>query len=131
MSQENVQRVRESYEFVDREREPDLDLLHPEVQWHTRADLPDRATYRGHDGARTLLAEWYAAFDELHVHIEESIDAGDRVVVLLRLHGRLRGSTQAVEMSEAHVLTMSNGKATEIHEYQTKAEALKAVGLEE
>jgi len=71
------------------------------------------------------------AFDDVRLSVEELIDAGDRVVVVLRLHGRVRGSTQEVEMSETHVLTMRDGKVTEIHEYQTKAEALKAVGLEE
>jgi ketosteroid isomerase-like protein len=43
----------------------------------------------------------------------------------------VRGSTQEVGMAETHVLTMRDGRTTEIHEYQTKAEALKAVGLDE
>jgi ketosteroid isomerase-like protein len=131
MSQENVERVRESYEFTDREHEPDFDLLHPDIQWHTRADLPDSATHRGHDGVAAFMDEWWEAFDDLHADVEELIDAGDRVVVVLRLHGRVRGSTQEVDMSETHVLTMLEGKATEIHEYQSKTDALKAVGLED
>ena len=130
MSEENVERVRESYEFVDREREVDFDLLHPDIRWHTRADLPDTATHRGHDGARTLMAGWFGAFDDLRVDVEELIDAGDRVVAVLRLHGRARGSAHEVDMSETHVLTMRDGKVTEIHEYPTKAEALKVVGLD-
>jgi ketosteroid isomerase-like protein len=131
MSEENVERVREGYEFVDREHEPVFDLLHPDIRWHTRADLPDAATHRGHDGARTLMAEWFGAFDDLRVDVEELIDAGDRVVVVLRLHGRVRGSAHEVDMSETHVLTMRDGKVTEVHEYPTKAEALKVVGLDE
>jgi uncharacterized protein len=132
MSQENVERVRRAYEFVNREHAPDLDLLHPDIQWHTRADLPDSATYRGHDAVAALMAEWFGgAFDDLRVDVEELIDAGDRVVAVLRLHARIRGSTQEVDMSEAHVLTMRDGKAAELHEYQTREEALKAAGLEE
>ena len=129
MSQENVERVREGYEFVDREHEPDFDLLHPDIQWHTRADLPDSATHRGHDGAAALMAEWFGAFDDLSVDVEELIDAGDRVVVVLRLHGRVLDSTQEVDMSETHVLTMLDGKATELREYPSRAEALEALGL--
>jgi ketosteroid isomerase-like protein len=132
MSEEDVERVRASYEFVDREHEPDFDLLHPDIRWHTRADLPDTATHRGHDGAATLLAEWFGgAFDDVHVDVEEVIDAGGRVVVVLRLRGRVRDSAHEVSMSETHVLTMRDGKVIEIHEYPTKAEALKAVGLDE
>lgn len=130
MSAENVERVRESYEFVDREHAPDVDLLHPDVRWHTRADLPDTATYSGHDGAARLLAEWFGAFDELHVDVEELIDAGEQVVVVLRLHGRARGGAHEVDMFETHVLTMRDGKVSEVHEYLTRAEALEVAGLD-
>lgn len=131
MSEENVERVREGYEFVDREHQPEFDLLHPDIRWHTRADLPDTATHRGHDGAATLMAEWFGAFEDLRVDVEELIDAGDRVVAVLRLHGRVRGSAHEVDMSETHVLTMRDGKVSEVHEYPTKAEALEVVGLDE
>jgi ketosteroid isomerase-like protein len=131
MSEENVERVRKGYEFSGREHEPDYDLLHSDIRWHTRADLPDTTTYRGHDGAATLIAEWAEAFDDLRIDVEELIDAGDRVVVVLRLRGRVRGSAQEVDMPETHVLTMSAGKVTEIHEYATRSEALKVVGLEQ
>jgi ketosteroid isomerase-like protein len=63
------------------------------------------------------------------VDVEELIDAGHTVVVVLRLHGRSRGSAHEVDMSETHVLTMRDGKVTEVHECATKAEALKVVGL--
>jgi ketosteroid isomerase-like protein len=131
VSLENAQRVRESYEFVAREHEPDFDFLHPDIRWHTRADLPDTTTHRGHGGAATLMAEWFGAFDDLGLDIEELIDAGDRVVVVMRLHGCLKGSTEEVDMSETHVVSMRDQKITEIHEYQTKDEALRAVGLED
>jgi ketosteroid isomerase-like protein len=131
VSEKDVERVREGYEFVDREHEPDFDLLHPDVRWHTRTDLPDSATHRGHGGAAALMTDWFGgAFDDVHVDVEELIDAGGRVVVVLQLRGRVRDSAHEVSMSETHVLTMRDGKVSEIHEYPTKAEALKAVGLD-
>jgi ketosteroid isomerase-like protein len=130
VSQGNVERVRESYELVSRTHRPDVELLHPDVEWHTRADLPDTGTYLGHEGAAKLVSEWFDAFEDLDLETEELIDVEDRVVVVVRLHGRVRGSSQEVDMTETHVLTMRDGKATEIHEYRTKAEALEAVGLE-
>ncbi len=131
MSQENLERVRESYEFVEREHEPDFDLLDPEIEWHTRDDLPDSTTHRGHDGVAAFMDEWWKAFDDLHADVEELIDVGDRVIAVLRLHGRVRGSTQEVDMSETHVLKMLDGKATEIREYRSRTDALRAVGLVE
>jgi len=59
MSRENVDRVRASYEIVERTHEPDFDLLHRDIEWHTRADLPDTGTHRGHDAAAKLLSEWF------------------------------------------------------------------------
>jgi len=131
MSEQNVARVREGYELVDREHHPDFDLLHPEIRWQTRADLPDASTHRGHDGATALMDEWFGAFDDLSLDIEEMIDAGDSVVVVLRLRGRARGSDHEVNMPETHVLTMRDGLVTEVHEYATRVEALRAVGLGE
>ncbi len=129
MSEQNLERVRQAYEFVDREHKPDFDVIHPDIQWHTRADLPDAATYSGPDGVARLMAEWWETFDDLHMDLEELIDAGDRVVVVLRLHGRVRGSAHEVDMPETHLVTMRDGKVAEIQEYPTRAEALAVVGL--
>ncbi len=130
MSQQNVERVRESFEVINRTRAPDFDFIGPDFEWHTRADLPDPGTYRGPDGAARLMAEWFGAFDDLRVDIEELIDAGDRVVAVMRLHGRVRDSGEEVEMAETHVITIRNGKATSLREYRAKEEALQAEGLE-
>jgi ketosteroid isomerase-like protein len=132
MSQENEQRLRAAYESAARVHGPDFEFLDPEVEWHTRADLPDSATYRGHDGVAKLFAEWWESFDDLRFDPEELIDAGDDVVIaVLQLSGRIRGSGEEVKMPETHVWTMRDGKGVDCREYPTKAEALKAVGLDE
>ena len=127
MSQANVEIVRAAYETG----EPDFDFLHPDVKWHTRADLPDSTTYHGHDGVTKLASEWFELFDDLRFDPEEFIDAGgDVVIAVLRLRGRIRGSGKEVNMPETHVWTMLDGRGVDCREYPTKAEALKAVGLE-
>jgi uncharacterized protein len=132
VSQENVEKLRAAYESAAVRREPDLDFLDPEVEWHTRADLPDSATYRGHDGVAKLFSEWFAVFDDLRFDPQEFIDAGDDVVIaVLQLSGRIRGSGEEVKMPETHVWTMRDGKGVECREYPTTAEAIKAVGMEQ
>ena len=106
---------------------PVFDALHPDVKWHTRADLPDSDTYHGHDGVAKLGSDWIGAFDDLRVEPEELIDADDRVVAVLRLTGSVKGSGQQVEMPETHVYTMLDGKIIEVHEFPTKAAALEAL----
>jgi ketosteroid isomerase-like protein len=130
MSQENVEIVRANYESFNRTHEVGQDAFHPDIEWHTRADLPDSGTHRGHDGVAQLFSSWVEAFEDLRVDPVELIDAGDLVVAVVRLGGGIRGSGQVVEMEETHVWREVDGKTTEVREYQTKREALEAVGLD-
>ena len=50
---------------------------------------------------------------------------------MTRLRGRFRGSTDEVNLIEAHVWKLLDGKAVEIREYRTRAEALEAARLRE
>lgn len=131
MSQENVEIVRGGYQSFNRTHELDVDAVHPSIEWHTRDDLPDSGTHRGSAGVAQLFSSWVEAFEDLRVDPEELIDADDFVVAVVRLRGRVRGSDQDVEMEETHVWRHLDGKAIEVREYQTKAEALEAVGLAE
>jgi ketosteroid isomerase-like protein len=132
VSQENVERVRRAYQLYDETQQPDYELLHRDVTWHTALDLPDSATYRGHDGVAELYAEWIDSFEDFRVEVEEMIDDGaDTVIVMTRLRGRFRGSTDEVDLIEAHVWKLIDGKAVEIREYRTRVQALEAVGLQE
>jgi uncharacterized protein len=129
MSQENAERVRRAYRLYQETQQPDYELLHRDVTWHTARDLPDSATYRGHDGVAELYSEWIGSFEDFRVEVEEIMDDGrDSVIVMTRLRGRFRGSTDEVNLIEAHVWKLLDGKAVEIREYRTRAEALEAVG---
>ena len=128
MSQENLERTRAGWEFVNRTGEINPEVLHPDIVWHTRADLPDTRTYRGPDGVAELHDEWAGTFEEFTVDIEELIDAGEYVVAVLHIHGRISGSSQQLEMAETHVGRWIGGKLVEVREYATKDEALMALG---
>ena len=132
MSQENVERVRRAYQLYDETQQPDYELLHQDVTWHTALNLPDSGIYRGRDGVAELYAEWIDSFEDFRVEVEEMIDDGaDTVIVMTRLRGRFRGSTDEVDLIEAHVWKLIDGKAVEIREYRTRVQALEAVGLQE
>jgi ketosteroid isomerase-like protein len=130
VSQENVDLVRLTWEFTARAGEPDFQRLHPDIVWHMREDLPDSRTYRGHDALAKVWAEWFESFDGFRVDIEELVDAGNSVIAVLTVRGRIKGSSEEVEMPEAQVWKIVDGKAVEVREYPTSAEARKAIGLE-
>jgi ketosteroid isomerase-like protein len=65
------------------------------------------------------------------VEAKEFIDAGDCVLVPVRLTGRGRASGVSFEDHEVHVFRLRDRKIIEVREYREKAEALEAVGLAE
>jgi len=132
MSQKNVELVRAAYEWGNRTRELDLaDVIHPNFEWHTRVDLPDAGSRKGHEGLVRLRAEWTEAFEDFHVELDELIDAGDCVIVVSRLCGRPRDGSHELDLRETQVWKLLDGKAVEVRAYLTRTEALEAVGLAE
>jgi ketosteroid isomerase-like protein len=124
-------KVRVYFERFNETRESPLEALHPEIDWHIRADLPDSRTLRGYEDVRQRDADWKQAFGDLHLEPIEVSEASGRTVVLVHFHGRLKGSGDIVDMHEVWVLSWRDDRIIQIREYKNKPEALKAVGLEE
>jgi uncharacterized protein len=129
MSQADVEVVRQWSEAFNRgDVVGVLELADPDIEWWNREDDPGAPVSRGHDGVRKGLAElWELA--ELRVEPKEFIDAGEYVVVPVRLTGRGRASGAVFEDHEVHVFKLRGGKVTEGREYRERNEALEAVGL--
>ena len=132
MSQENVEIVRRRFEAFNRGDLPAmLALTDPDVEWWDRADDPWGATHhRGRDACMKHLAE-ISEDAELHIEALDYIDAGDLVVVPVRLVGRGRASGVPFDEKEVHVFRLRDGLVIETREYRDLSEALAAVGLAE
>jgi ketosteroid isomerase-like protein len=131
MSQENVEIVRRMGEAFNRgDLGLFLDTLDPEVEWKQINELEPR---HGHSGAREAIAQWDEMFDEPCYEAEEYIDAGDQVIVLIKISGRGKTSGAEVEMSSYHLFTLRDGKVIRMHELGPvkRAEALEAAALSE
>jgi len=132
MSQENVEVVRRGFEHFRATGEPFSEAFAPDFVWDmsTFRGWPESPTYEGLDGVRRFFEEWGSAFDDWEVELEEIRDAGDRVVALLRQHGRSKVSGMPLDMSLAMVFTIRDGLQTGMQMYADPDEALKAAGLE-
>ena len=108
-----------------------LELLDPGFEWWDRADDPGATVTRGHNGYLKRLAELDADIVEMRVEVKETIDAEDYVAAAVRVHGRGRASGAPFEEHEVHLLRFRDGKATEMREYRSMAEALEAAVLSE
>jgi ketosteroid isomerase-like protein len=105
-----------------------LELLDPEIVWHTRADEPDAGVYAGRQGLRSLVEMWLEQFDQLRCEGMEYLDEGDWILVPCRLRGRGRGS--GIEIDEPYVFAHHlgpDGRSFECFEYRTVEEARQAI----
>lgn len=105
-----------------------LAVLDPGVEWWTRADNPDTAVVKGHEGVRALWADITGVLEELRTEPTEIIDAREYVVVSVHQMARTRGAL--IEQHEVHLTRWRDGYVIEIRECHEKDEALKAAGLE-
>ena len=130
MSQENVEFVQRAFEQYMATGELPWDLFDREVAVYDH-DTPDQGDYEGHQGVTRWLEDWAAAWAEWSIAPEEFIDAGDSVVVLVRMETTGRGSGIEIQRDDALVYEIRDGIITRIDYYNDRKQALKAVGRAE
>jgi uncharacterized protein len=128
----NTAAVLRGYEAFNRgDIEASLDVLHPEIEWHTYiVPGPGGGTYHGHDGVRELWADARRIFGEFKNVPEQVFDAGDRVVAFVRVEGVGRESGVAVTARIAHVYSFRDGMVCCVESFEDRDEALRAAGIE-
>ena len=107
-------------------------FYHPDVIWDAGALRgPITGVYHGHEGVRRYFRDWLESFETHDARAETFIDAGDDVIVCLRLRGRGKASGVEVEMARVNLYRIRDGFAIRVELFETKAEALEAVGMSE
>jgi ketosteroid isomerase-like protein len=136
MSQENVEIVRRGYALYEAgDLEGVAALFSDDAELAGAGGLgiagTGAGTRYGPEGFVRGTEEALEAFDDYRVETEEFIDAGDAVVVPVRISGRGRASGVSMEMRLAHLWALRDGKAIRGEVYRTVEEALEAAGLRE
>lgn len=95
--------------------------------------LPGAAptTYSGLDGLRAIWRDWLAPWANYRTEIEDLIDVGEHVVVLVRDYGRREPGAPEVVMMAATIWTVRDEKIVRAEFYADRTEALAAIGLPE
>ena len=135
MSQENVEIVRRGLEQFNRQftstEELDLGVLAPDVVFDNSNAVFDPAIYRGHDGIREFMSVQRGMWNLQQVEAHEFIPVDeDRVIVPIQF---VSVGRDGIEIA-AHVvflMTVRDGKTSHVKTFQSKADALEAVGLSE
>ncbi|MCW3058058.1 MAG: Ketosteroid isomerase-related protein [Solirubrobacterales bacterium] len=131
MSKENVEIVREVFkDFNSEDIGRIVAAVHPELEVVIPPEVsaePD--TYLGPEGIRRYFQSFQDAMDEIRFEPERLWDAGDSVVVSLRVTAKGRQTAIAVEQRSAGVWTIRDGQIIRVRSYASLAAALQAVGL--
>jgi len=131
MSQEDVERARAGYEYLNRVGEPNRELLDPQITFDA-IGLPGFGSYRSLDA---FLTDWLAyrdTFDEWRIELEELVEGrGGRVFVSTRDGGRVKGSNREVFQRAFHVQEFRAGKVVRFRLFLDRSKALEAAGLRE
>lgn len=88
-------------------------------------------TYTGLEGLRAAWLDWLEPWASYRTDLDELIDAGDRVVALVRDHGRREGMTAEVEIIGASIWIVRDGKVARIGFYPDRSQAFEAAGMSE
>ena len=131
MSRENVEIVRRMHRVVGTEAA--LDCFDPEVVLIPTPSGPDAAApYVGYDGLVAWVGDFREALGDFETYALEITDLGDsRVLAISVVHGEGRASGIPFDFQSATVYTVRDGRIVRVEAYDTKVEALEAVGLSE
>jgi ketosteroid isomerase-like protein len=108
------------------------DFLDEQFETHLPAGYPEgEPIFRGRDGFAQLITMLRDAWAEWRFEPQRFIEAGDRVVVFVRVVAKGGASGVPIELEDAHVHTMRNGRIRSTRVYRDRSDALEAVGLRE
>ncbi len=127
MAHENAELVRRGVADV----EAFWAMLDEYVTWDLRAwPIPDLdPVHVGREAVIKASRHYWGTWDDYHVEIEEILDAGPSVVVMLRERGRGKGSGAPFEQLHPQLWTFRGGRIIRWESFPTRSEAVEAAGL--
>jgi ketosteroid isomerase-like protein len=130
MDQARVDLLRSVFKAIEpKDVEVILDGLTDDIVIDASRRIVDPVKYIGHDGVRSYSSFLAQTWRSQRVEPEEFIEAGDKIVIVLRLISTGRSSGLTVEARSAWVATFRQNKIARLSAYQTRGEALAAVAL--
>jgi ketosteroid isomerase-like protein len=133
MSHANVEIVRLSTALLNQGDWDDLfDLYDPEMEFRDlRSAVDTPQVLKGVETVRSLLTAWSEAWEDFGAEVYDYIDADPYVVCDTRWYGTGRESGVAIDVRQADIYELRNGKVFRLTlGYASTDKALAAVGPE-
>ena len=115
----NGEVIRNLYQaFADRDYEAFRALCHPDVEWIQNVGFPVGGHHRG---PQAIIDNVFRRFDDawesFGFRIDDSIDAGDTVLILGQYEGRHRATGKAFTAAAAHLYELSAGRLVRYRQF--------------
>jgi ketosteroid isomerase-like protein len=94
--------------------------MDPQFEWRPLETSPVARVYQGHEDVRRYVEDWLGTFEGLRLDVEDLSEVADRVVAVVRGHGRGRGSGLQLDNRFCQVWTVSRGTAIAMEEHATR-----------
>ena len=104
-------------------------FFHPDFETVPPGVPGTEGVYVGIDGFRAAWLGWLEPWRTYRTEIVQALDAGDRVLVLVRDYGRREGVAEEVKIDGSGVWTVSDGKIARTEFFALRSEAFEAAGL--
>jgi ketosteroid isomerase-like protein len=130
MAEENVSVVRRAYEaYAKGDLAAAGSAYSEDTVWDVTRFRPDEGVHRGMDELARYIGSWRDTWSAHDFALERVIDAGDRVVAVVRESGVGRSSGAPVTVRYGQVITVRDGKIVETVVYSEPRDAFEAAGL--
>ena len=107
-------------------------FFHPDWETVRRSALGSEEAHIGFEGSRRLWLAWLEPWESYRAVFERAIDCGERIVSLSHDYGRPWNSSREIVLpAPAGLWTFRHGKIARFDIYESRTDALEAVGLEE
>lgn len=91
-----------------------LAALDPAVEWINRDESVDSGPHRGHAGARRIVRDLDDFYEDYRHEPQELRRDGDRVLVVVDFHARLRARRGVLWQRELHSWTIREGRVVRV-----------------
>ena len=133
MSKQNLATARRAYDHFVATGEPLEEAYHSDfvLDMSSFRGWPERQRYEGMEGLREFIGDWFGTWEEGgEFDVAELREADEKVLALIRLRGRAKGSGVPVEMEISHLIAFRDGKQWLQTPYASHTEGLAAAGIE-
>jgi ketosteroid isomerase-like protein len=100
-----------------------------EVEFASPPSGGEPLSYRGIEGLIEGWRDWLTPWESYRLEVEEFIDAGDRVLTLVRVRARTSRHGVELEHRPAAVWTVKDGLVVAVHFFLERPEAFEFAGL--